>query len=81
MIKQSFPIPRIADCIDQIGNAKFVSMFDMLKLIGSTFNPASSRNFRVCNTKWFISVQGHAVWNEKCSRNSDILKKMVNKLV
>ena len=27
----SFPIPRIADCIDQIGNAKFFSMFDMLK--------------------------------------------------
>ena len=27
----SFPIPRIADCIDQIGNAKSVSMFDMLK--------------------------------------------------
>ena len=28
---ESFPIPRNADCIDQIGNAKFVSMFDMLK--------------------------------------------------
>ena len=27
----SFPIPRIADCIDQIGKAKFVSTFDMLK--------------------------------------------------
>ena len=27
----SFPIPRIADCIDQIGNVKFVSTFDMLK--------------------------------------------------
>ena len=27
----SFPIPRIADCTDQIGNAKFVSTFDMLK--------------------------------------------------
>ena len=27
----SFPIPRIDDCIDQIGNAKFVSTFDMLK--------------------------------------------------
>ena len=27
----SFLIPRIADCIDQIGNAKFVSTFDMLK--------------------------------------------------
>ena len=23
----------------------------------------------VCNTKRFISVQGHAVWNEKCSSN------------
>ena len=27
----SFPIARIADCIDQIGNAKFVSTFDMLR--------------------------------------------------
>ena len=27
----SFPIPRIADCIDQIGSAKFVSTVDMLK--------------------------------------------------
>ena len=27
----SFPIPRMSDCIDQIGNAKFVSTFDMLK--------------------------------------------------
>ena len=27
----SFPTPRIADCIDQIGNAKFVSTFHMLK--------------------------------------------------
>ena len=27
----SFAIPRIADCIDQIGNAKFVSMFEILK--------------------------------------------------
>ena len=30
----SFPIPRIADCIDQISNAKFVSTFNMLKGIG-----------------------------------------------
>ena len=27
----SFSNPRIADCIDKIGNAKFISMFDMLK--------------------------------------------------
>ena len=27
----SFPIPRISDCIHQIGNAKYVSKFDMLR--------------------------------------------------
>jgi len=27
----SFPIPRIDDCIDKIGNSKFVSKFDLLK--------------------------------------------------
>ena len=68
----SFPIPSIADCIhvDQIGNAKFVSMFDMLK--GYLQVPLTQRPrefFHVCNTKRFISVQGHAVWNEKCSSN------------
>ena len=60
----SFPIPRITDCIDQIGNAKFVSTFDMLK--GYWQVPLT---FRVCNTKQFISVQGHAIWNKKCSSN------------
>ena len=47
-------------------------------LLAGIFNSVSSRNFRICNTKWFISVQGHAVWNEKCSSN---IPKMVNKLV
>ena len=61
----SFPIPRIADCIDQIGNAKFVSTFDMQK----GYWQVSSQNFRVCNTRWFISVQGHAVLNGKCTCN------------
>ncbi len=27
----SFPLPRIEDCINQVGNAKFVSKFDLLK--------------------------------------------------
>ena len=63
----SFPLPRIADCIDQIGNAKFVSTFDMLK--GYWQVPLTQPNFCVCNTNRFISVQGHAVWNEKCSSN------------
>ena len=60
----SFPILRIADHIDQIGNAKFVSTFDMLK--GYWQVPL---NFCIFNTKQFISVQCHAIWNEKCSSN------------
>ena len=31
MKSDSFPIPRIADCIDQISNAKLVTTFDMPK--------------------------------------------------
>lgn len=27
----SYPLPRIEDCIDRIGHAKYVSKFDMLK--------------------------------------------------
>ena len=27
----TFPLPRIEDCIDKVGNAKFVSKFDLLK--------------------------------------------------
>ena len=32
----SYPIPRIDDCIDKIGSAKFVSKFDLLKGYYST---------------------------------------------
>ena len=27
----SFPLPRMEDCVDQVGSAKFVSKFDLLK--------------------------------------------------
>ena len=27
----TFPIPRMDDCIDKVGNAKFVTKFDLLK--------------------------------------------------
>ena len=27
----AFPLPRMDDCIDQVGSAKFVSKFDLLK--------------------------------------------------
>ena len=27
----SFPVPRIDDCIDKVGNSKFVTKFDLLK--------------------------------------------------
>ncbi len=27
----SYPLPRMEDCVDQVGSAKFVSKFDLLK--------------------------------------------------
>ena len=55
MIKQtdSFPIPRIADCIDQIGNTKFVSMFDMLKGYWQV-----SLTQRACKISAFVTPSG-----------------------
>ena len=66
----SFPIPRIADCIDQIGNAKFVSTFDMLK--GYWQVPLTQRAREISA---FVTPSGLyqykviSVWNEKCSSN------------
>ena len=67
----SFPIPRIEDCIhvDQIGNAKFVSRFDMLK--GYWQVPLTQRAHQIST---FVTLSGlfqykNEKWNEKCSSN------------
>ena len=75
----SFPIPRIADCIDQIGNAKFVSTFDMLK--GYWQVPLTQRAREISA---FVTPSGlyqYKVMPFGMKNAPATFKRMVNKLV
>ena len=75
----SFPIPRIADCIDQIGNAKCVSTFDMLK--GYWQVPLTQRAREISA---FVTPSGlyqYKVMPFGMKNAPATFKRMVNKLV
>ena len=75
----SFPIPRIADYIDQIGNAKFVSTFVMLK--GYWQVPLTRR---VREISAFVTPSGlyqYKVMPFGMKNASSTFPRMVNKLV
>ena len=52
------------DCIDKIGNAKFVSKFNLLK--GYWQVPLTDRAKEISA---FCTPDSYAVWNEKCTSN------------
>ena len=54
----SYPLPRIDDCVDRIGNANFVTKFDLLK--GFWQIPLSSRAKQICA---FCTPQGLYEYN------------------
>ena len=58
-----FPIPRIEDCIDRIGKAKYVSKCDLLK--GYWCVPLTDRAREISDFLTPHGLQGHALWNEK----------------
>ena len=75
----SFPIPRIADCIDQIGNAKFVSTFDMLK---GYWQVALTQRAREVSA--FVTPSGlyqYKVMPFRMKNAPATFQRMVNKLV
>ena len=75
----SFPIPRIAYCIDQIGNAKFVSTFDMLK--GYWQVPLTQRGSEIST---FVTPSGlyqYKVMLFGMKNAPATFQRMVNKLV
>ena len=75
----SFPIARIADCIDQIGNAKFVSTFDMLK--GYWQVPLTQRSREISA---FVTPSGlyqYKVMPFGMKNAPATFQRMVNKLV
>ena len=43
----SFPIPRLLDCIDKIGDAKYISVFDCLKKVKFVWTPVEQEAFEM----------------------------------
>ena len=73
-----FPISRITDCIDQIGNAIFVTTFDMLKgILAGTFNSASKISAFVTPS----SIYQYKVMPFGMKIALATFQRMVNKLV
>ena len=75
----SFPIPRIADCIDQIGNAKFVSTFDMLK--GYWQVPLNQRAREISAFVTSSGLYQYKVMPFGMKNAPPTFRRMVNKLV
>lgn len=65
----SFPLPRIEDCVDRVGSVKFVGKFDLLK--GYWQVPLTQRAQEISA---FITSEGLLsynveFWPQKCARN------------
>lgn len=64
----TFPIPRMDDCIDKVGKAKYVTKFDLLK--GFWRVPLTDRAKEISafvTPKGLYQYKGHALWYEKFS--------------
>ena len=78
-MSDSFPIARIADCIDQIGKAKFVSTFDMLEgywQVPLTYRAHEISGFVTPSGLYQYSVLPFGLKNAPAT-----FQRMVNKLV
>ena len=62
----SYPIPRVEDCIDRIGCAKYVTKLDLLKGYWQVPLTPAARDFSICDPRRILPVQGNAVWHEEC---------------
>ena len=57
----SFPLPRTEDCVDQVGAARYVTKFDLLK--GHWQVPLScARSGSFYHSFWAVFLSGDAIW-------------------
>ena len=51
-VKQHYPLPRVSDCIDRIGDARYFASFDVLKAFWQIQNSASTQPKTAVNFPW-----------------------------
>ena len=63
----AYPMPRIVDLLDGLGNSRYISTLDLTK--GYWQVPVTVEDIpknSICDTVWFVSVQSHAFWVTGC---------------
>ena len=64
----SYPIPRIDDCIDRVGHSKYVSKLYLLKGFPwlRKLRKFQHSLFNIHNNEWTVPVPNHAFGHEEC---------------
>ena len=69
-VKNSYPLPRIDNCLDALAGSKWFSTLD---LCSSYWQVAIDKNEKLKNClherERFVSVHGHELWSLQCFRN------------
>lgn len=62
----AYPVLRISDILEKVGNAKFLSHFDLTKgyVVG-----IFQRKISLCDPIWTLRIFSYAIWNENLTCN------------
>ena len=74
----SFPVPRMDDCIDNIGQAQYVTKFNLLNGFWQIPLTDRPRDISAFVTPGGLSIQSYALWNEKFTSNFSASNKHDN---
>ena len=65
----SFPVPRLDDCIDSICHAKYITTFDLLKGVWQILLADRAKEISAFVTPDGLYLYSHVFWYEKLSSN------------
>ena len=66
-VPDSFPLPRIDDCVDTIGSARFVSKLDLLKGYWQVPLTPCASDLSIRYSRQFRTILSHGFWYAECA--------------
>ena len=66
-VPDSFPLPRINDCVDTIGSARFVSKLDLLKGYWQVPLTPRASDLSIRYSRQFRTILSHGFWYAECA--------------
>lgn len=68
-VQDSYPLPRMEDCMDNIGSAKFVTKCDLLKGYWQVPLTEYASEISAFVTGLFFTVYRYEIWYVQCTRH------------